>query len=63
MREFCPVRFKIAPFKDTLFVQCKMTWGEGIRNLYPDYWGWTNEVQFMARKSVARPVVMGITGD
>ena len=62
MAAFCLVRFDNDPVSGDLYVQTKMTWGDGIRHLYPDYWGWTSEVKFMAKRSVARPVIMEIIG-
>ncbi len=58
--QFCPVRFREEPLSGRMEAQCRMTWGETLKRSYHDYWGWTADVRFMRKKSVARPVIMGI---
>ena len=60
MAKFCIVRFERDPLGERMLTKTKMTWGDNIRHLYADYWGWGCEVSHMAKRSVAKPVIMEV---
>ena len=60
MAKFCVVRFERDPLGERVYAQAKMTWGDKIRPMYKDFWHWASDVNYMARQSVARPVIMEI---